>query len=329
MRLGLPQLTAGRIANGSIFVAGVIVFALLPLFAGNYRQTEFVLVGIYFISIIGLNIVTGYSGQISLGHGAFMGIGAYTTAIMTTQWDIGQKWTIPVAGVLSGIVGFLFGFPALRLSGVYLALATFGLAVAFLSLAQSSKFEKYTGGGGGLALGVPTTPYYLTWGVALGMFLAAWLLLRGRLGRRLRAVRDAPVAAVSSGVNLAITKALAFGLAAAYAGVAGSLLVIRTGFVNYLTFPVALSILLLTGAAVGGFGSLAGMILGALFVVYAPIVGEDLSKEAPAVAYGVILLIVLFVIPGGAAQLPARLLRLLKRLTEARYSRRTGGRVVT
>ena len=321
------------LARLAYFAAGIVVLALLPQFISGYNEGQFVLVGIYFIAIIGLNIVTGYSGQISLGHGAFMGIGAYTTAILVTKYDWSQEWTIPIAGLVAGVVGFLFGFPALRLSGVYLALATFALAVAFISLAQSSRFESYTGGGGGLALGVPQTPYYLTWGIALGMFLAAWLLLRGRLGRRLRAARDAPIAAVSCGVNLAITKALAFGLAALFAGVAGSLLVIRTGFVNYLTFPVVLSILLLTGAAVGGFSSLGGMIFGALFIQFAPTYSSRLphvpKESAPTVAYGVVLLLVLFLAPGGAAQLPRRAFALLKRLTEPRYSRRTGGRAVT
>lgn len=327
------RITPSLVARLVVLAGAIVFFALAPLFMSNFRQSELVLVGIYFIAIIGLNIVTGYSGQISLGHGAFMGIGAYTTAILVTKYDVGQYWTIPLAGLIAGIVGFLFGFPALRLTGVYLALATFGLAVAFISLAQSTRFEGYTGGGGGLALGVPTTPYYLTWSIALGMFVAAWLLLRGRLGRRLRAVRDAPVAAVSSGINLALVKAIAFGLAALYAGVAGSLLVIRTGFVNYLTFPVLLSILLLTGAALGGFGSLGGVLFGALFIQYAPGLSATLphvpKESAPSVMYGVILLIVLFLMPGGAAELVRRLLGLLKRLTGPRYSRRTGERVVS
>jgi branched-chain amino acid transport system permease protein len=327
------DLTPWALAQYGVFVAGVVFFAIAPLFMGNFRQTQLVAVGIYFIAIIGLNIVSGYSGQISLGHGAFMGIGAYTTAILVSKYDWGQEWTIPIAGLAAGVIGFLFGFPALRLSGAYLALATFALAIAFIQLAQSSRFEEWTGGGGGIALGVPQTPYYLTWSIALVLFVTAWLFLNGRLGRRLRAVRDAPVAAVSSGINLALAKALAFGLAAAYGGVAGALLAIQTGFVNYLTFPVVLSILLLTGAAIGGFGSLGGMIFGALFIQYAPEWSADLphvpATSAPAVAYGVVLLVVLFLMPGGVVQLVKRLVSLLKRLTGARYSRPTGGRVVT
>ena len=311
-------------------VAGVAAFlAAYPQFASDFHQSLWAAVGVYFIAIVGLNIVSGYGGQISLGHGAFMGLGAYTTAILTTKYEIGEYWTIPLAGLVAGIVGFLFGFPALRLSGVYLALATFGLAVAFISLAESSHFASFTGGYNGLAIGVPTTPYYATWGTAGGMLLAAWLLLRGRLGRRFRAVRDAPIAAVASGVNLAIVKALAFGIAALYAGVAGALFAILKGYVNPLSFPVSLSILLLTGGALGGFGALSGTMFGALFIEFAPGYGEHLSKEAPSVMYGLILLAVLFLMPGGAAGLLQRSLSLLKRVIAPLYSRRTGGSVAS
>jgi len=302
--------------------AAAIFLALLPQFINDFQASKFVLVGIWLIAITGLNIVTGYSGQISLGHGAFMGIGAYTTAILASKYDVPEVWTIPVAGAVAGLIGFLFGFPALRLSGVYLALATFGLAVAFISLTQSSRFEGLTGGGGGLFFGVPGTPYYLTWGIAGGLFVFAWLLLRGRLGRHFRAVRDAPLAAVASGVNLAIVKATAFGIAALFGGVAGALYAISLGFVNPLTFPVTLSILLLTGAALGGFGSLTGMVFGALFIQFAPSAAEDhLSKQAPALMYGLILLAVLFLMPGGAAGLLRTVLSLLKRTFARVYSR--------
>jgi branched-chain amino acid transport system permease protein len=322
-------LTPTALLDAALLVVGVAVIALLPAVAGGYTEIEMVNVGVYFIAIIGLNVVSGYSGQISLGHGAFMGLGAYTTSVLYTKYDIGTHWSIPVAGVLAGLVGFLFGFPALRLTGVYLALATFGLAVAFISLAQSSHFQGLTGGFNGVSVGLPQTPYYLTWGIALGMFVAAWLILRGRFGRRFRAVRDAPIAAVSSGVNIALVKAFAFGLAALYGGVAGALYAISKGFVSPLAFPVSLSILLLTGAALAGFGSLRGSIFGAVFIEFAPRYGEHLSKEAPSVMYGLILLAILFVMPGGAAALLRTLLSLLKRVSAARYSRSAERRVAT
>jgi branched-chain amino acid transport system permease protein len=315
------RIAARSLGGFGLFVLGVLVFALLPQLVDEPKLPNLVLVGVYFIAMIGLNILTGYSGQISLGHGAFMGIGGYTTAILVAKGVMSDVWTIPLAGLVAGVVGFLFGFPALRLTGVYLALATFGLAVAFISLAQSSRFERLTGGGGGLQVGLPKTPYYLTWGIACGLLIVAWLLLRGRLGRRFRAVRDAPIAAVSSGVNLPLVKTLAFGIAAFYAGVAGALLAILVGFVNYLAFPVSLSITLLVGTALGGFGSLSGVLFGALFVVYAPLYAEDISKQAPSLMYGLILLAVLFVMPGGAAQLMKSLITILKRASAPLYSR--------
>jgi branched-chain amino acid transport system permease protein len=312
----------------ALFLAAIVVFAVLRQFLGAYEASNLSLVAIYFIAILGLNVVTGYSGQISLGHGAFLGVGAYTTAILVEKADFGVWWTIPFAGLVSGIAGFLFGLPALRLHGVYLALATFGLAVAFIQLAQSDRFERLTGGSQGLAFGLPSTPYYEAWGIAAGALVVAWLLLRGRLGRSFRAVRDAPLAAVSSGLNLALYKSFAFAISAAYAGVAGALLAIQLGSVNYLTFPVALSINLLVGAALAGLGGLNGAIFGALFLVYAPLQAEDLSKQAPAVMYGLLLLAVLFLAPGGAAQVLARLSSLLKRVTNALYSRPTQAEVL-
>ena len=319
----MRRVPAGVVAGAAFFAVGVAIFALLPQFVAQSKLPRLVEVGVYFIAMIGLNILTGYSGQISLGHGAFMAIGAYTTAILVTRTDLSPEATIPIAGAVCGVVGFLFGFPALRLTGVYLALATFGLAVAMIQIPQSIHLADLTGGGTGLQFGLPTTPYYLTWSIAGGLFAVAWFVLRGRLGRRFRAVRDAPIAAVSSGVNLALAKTLAFGIAAAYAGVAGALLALLGGFVSPFGFPVTLSITLLVGTALGGFGSLSGLIFGALFIVYAPLYAEDISQQAPAVMYALILLAVLFVMPGGAAMLMKRLLSLLKRAATPLYTRPT------
>jgi branched-chain amino acid transport system permease protein len=323
--------------SAGFLAAGIVVIAILPSFLGYYETRNMAQVGMYFIALIGLNIVTGYSGQISLGQGAFMGIGAYTTAYLVTDHGLGVWWTVPVAAAVAGIVGFLFGFPALRLHGPYLALATFALAVAFVELARSERFSGVTGGGQGLFFGLPTAPYYETWGIALGLLLVGWFLLSGKLGRSLRAVRDAELAAVSSGLNPAVFKTVAFGLSAAYAGVAGALLAIMLGSVNAISFIPLLSITLLVGTALGGFGALFGTLFGALFVVYAQTKAEDFSKndwwttlhlpnpqEAPSVLYGLFLLALLFVMPGGAAQLILRLKGLLL-ATKRRYTRPTLG----
>ncbi len=335
------------------FVLGAAVVAVLPLLVSNFRSFELAKVGIYFIAVVGLNILTGATGQISLGHGAFMAIGAYTTAILTVKHDWNDLLTIPVAGLVAGLAGFLFGFPALRFAGVYLALATFAIPVAVVSLAK--KFEGLTGGGGGLVMQLPRSElgfdlttnhwlYYLSWGVAGILLLCAFLLLSGRSGRAFRAVRDSEIAAVSSGIDLAVWKTLAFGISAFYAGVAGSLLAISSAFVNPDTFPLSLSILLLVGVVVGGLSSLSGTVVGALFIAYVPLYASDIldavtgplgihvdrgTAGVPSVVYGVSLLLVLFVLPSGAAGLFHVLFRTRYRQLYSRLIARSSGQVTS
>jgi branched-chain amino acid transport system permease protein len=316
----------------SLFAALAVAIVLAPLALSDFQAQQAAYVGIYAIALIGLNMHTGYTGQISLGHGAFMAVGGYTTAILMTDHGVKDLWTIPIAAVVAGVAGFLFGLPALRLTGLYLALATFAIAVA--TPAVIKKFEGFTGGGsgknlfglkeltGGIApvhvldwkLNFNNWLYYLCWTVALVLYVVAWFLLRGRVGRAFRAVRDSETAALSSGVSLAKYKTLAFGVSAAYAGVAGSLLAIATTYVNPDTFPVQLSIFLLVGVVVGGLGSLTGLIAGAVFIEFLPMWAQDLSKSpgAPGVIYGVILIAVIFLLPTGAAGVVRRVATLIR-----------------
>jgi branched-chain amino acid transport system permease protein len=309
---------------------GAIAVALLPVLVSDFRQFQLAYVGVYFIAILGLNVLTGYSGQISLGHGGFMMIGAYTTAILSVDHGMKDVWTIPLAGLVAGVAGLLFGFPALRFRGIYLALATFAVPVALIQITK--KFEGFTGGGGGMNLSrilSGSYVYNLTWPIAGALLVASWLLLRGRFGRALRTIRESEIAAVSAGINVPLYKTIAFGISAAYAGIAGSLYALAVAYVNPDTFPIDLSILLLTGVVVGGLGSLTGVVFGALFVeyvrIYAPnildwvqkVIPTDLESKAagaPAVVYGVVLMLVLFALPGGVAAL----LRLRPRLRSRR-----------
>jgi branched-chain amino acid transport system permease protein len=316
-----------------LFAALVVVVLVLPAFLNDFRAQQISYVGIYLVALTGLNVLTGYTGQISLGHGAFMAIGGYTTAILMTDHGVKDIATIPIAIAIAGVAGVLFGLPAARLSGLYLALATFAVAVA--TPAVIKRFEGFTGGGSGVNLfGTPEltaslTPvrvagfelnfnnwlYYLSWTVALVGYASAWLILRGRTGRAFRAVRDSETAAVSSGISLTRTKVLAFGISAAYAGAAGALFAIATTFVNPDTFPVALSIFLLVGVVVSGLGSLTGLIAGAVFIQFLPLWAQNVSKSpgAPAVVYGVILILVIFALPGGASGLISRVVQLARR----------------
>src|SRR5262249_26142767 len=175
-------------------------------------------------------ILAGYNGEISLGHGAFYAVGAYTTAIMIDRWQIPYGWTIPAAGLLCLVVGFLFGIPALRLEGLYLALATFALALAVPQILKY--FEHWTGGSQGIVLSKPGAPfglrltpdqwlYLVSLAVLIVLVVLAWNLLRGRIGRALVAIRDNPIAAEAMGIDNALYKSLTFGVSAAYTGVAG------------------------------------------------------------------------------------------------------------
>ncbi len=309
-----------------------IVVALLPRYLSDFHVREVAYVGIYLIALVGLNVLTGYSGQISLGHGAFMAIGGYTTAILSVDHGVGDIWTIPLAGLVAGAAGLLVGVPALRLSGLYLALVTFGIAVSVPQLLK--KFEGLTGGTSGKILnllkprfGVDTTPnrwlYYLTWTIALVLLALAWLLVRGKPGRALQAIRDSEVAAASSGVSLATYKTLAFGVSAFYAGVAGSLFALGTSFVNPDTYPIILSVFLLVGLAVGGLGSLSGLVAGAGFLYYMQNHADAVARWAdrlpylsvdpqqpgiPSVVFGSVLILVMLILPTGVGGLIRRVL---------------------
>jgi branched-chain amino acid transport system permease protein len=320
-------------------VLGLLVLAalvaILPRIVGDFTVYELAIVGMYFIALLGLSILTGYSGQISLGHGAFMAVGGYTTAILSVDGIFGHElrdlWTIPIAGLVAGVAGLLVGVPALRLSGLYLALITFGIAVSFPQLPK--KFDHFFGGTTGKVLnlvkapfGLETTPnrwlYYLTWGIALVLLAVAWALLRGKPGRALQAIRDSEVAAASSGVNPATYKTLAFGISAFYAGVAGSLYVMSKAYMNPDVFPIILSVYLVAALAVGGLESLVGLIAGAALIYvlqnraddvtrwinHLPVLNLDPKRPGiPSVVFGIVLIAVMLLLPTGAGGLMRRL----------------------
>ena len=297
----------------------VIVLALvllaacaLPFLVSNYRTFQFTLVLVYSIALLGLNILTGYNGQISLGHGAFYAIGAYCAAMLIDKFGVPYWATLPAAGAVCLVAGFLFGLPALRLEGLYLTLATFALGVSLPQLLKYHHFEKWTGGVQGIVIAKPEAPfglplnpdrwlYFFTLAVALLMFLLAWNLLRGRVGRALVAIRDNHVAAEAMGVNTSIYKSLAFGVSAMYTGVAGALGAIAIQFVAPDSFNIFLSITLLVGIVIGGLASISGAIYGALFIQFIPNIADDISKAAPWTIFGLFLIASVYVMPAGFA----------------------------
>lgn len=293
----------------------LVALLLLPFLVKNYRVFQFNLVLVYAIAILGLNILTGFNGQISLGHGAFYAFGAYTAAILMDKLGVPYWATLPIAFVVCFTFGFLVGFPALRLAGHYLALATFALALAVPQLLKYKQIEGITGGVQGIVLSKPEPPftfrfldqpfsadrwlYFFSLAVTALMFLIAWNLLRGRVGRALIAVRDHPIAATAMGINLPVFKSLTFGMSAGITGLAGALGAIVVAFVSPDSFTVNLSIFLLVGVVVGGLASIPGAIFGGIFIQFVPNIADEISKSAPAAIYGLMLIGFMYLLPMG------------------------------
>ena len=299
--------------------AGMLVIAcVLPFVLPGYQVFQLTMVLIYALALLGLNLLTGFNGQISLGHGAFFALGAYTAAMLMEHAGWPYWATLPAAALVGGCLGFLFGLPALKLDGVYLALATFALGVVTPQLLKYKALEQWTGGTQGLVLLKPEAPfglpldadqwlYFFCLAIALLLFLVAHNLMRGAVGLSLLAVRDHAIAAEAMGVDNARVKTATFGISALYTSVAGALSAIAVQFVAPDSFSIFLSITLLVGAVVGGLSSLSGALYGALFVQFVPGIAEQVSKAAPWAVYGAILLVLMLVWPTGAAGGVARL----------------------
>jgi branched-chain amino acid transport system permease protein len=336
----------------------VLLFLGFPTVMSSFLTSEWAQALILAIAIMGLNILVGYSGQLSLGHGAFMAMGAYISAILAHHYKMDYLLTIPIAAVVTGLVGFLFGVPALRLSPLYLALATFALAVVTPSLIKRP--HELTGGVQGILVVQPDPPqfasdifstitgtlmtsdqwiYYITLVVAILLFWLAWNLARHRPGRAMRAIRDGEVAAAASGVNVAGFKTLAFAISAFYAGTAGSLFALSVGYISPDTFPVSLSIQLLVGAVIGGLASIPGPLLGAIFAYFLPIesnqwvpsqtwlpdqITSTVKNAGPAVSYGVILILIMIFAPNGLVGLIRSGYGILNRRLRGAADRETG-----
>ncbi len=296
--------------------ASLVMLALMlavPFFVKNFVIFQLTMVLIYGVAVLALNILTGGSGQFSLGQSAFYAIGAYASGIMMESWGINYALTLPISGLICFVIGFLFGFPALRLSGIFLALATFALAIAMPQLLKLNVIEPWTGGVQGLVVTKPDAPfglpisqdmwlYYFTLAISLAIYIASMNLLRSRSGRALMAIRDNEVAAAAMGVNISLYKTLAFGVSAGITGVAGALGAIAVQFVAPDSYTFQLSIALFLGMVVGGVGWLPGSLAGAAFIVFVPNIAEGISKGLSGAFFGVLLFVVIYLVPHGARQ---------------------------
>ncbi len=257
----------------------IAFFAIFPFISSDYIVGLATLCGIAAIGAIGLNILTGFTGQISIGIGAFLGVGGYTSAILTAKLGLSFWISMPMAGLITAIVGALFSIPALRLKGLYLAIAT--LAAQVIILFVISRWDSLTGGTSGLVLSRPSigsfvfssekSYYYLMFFVLLLTTLFTLNLFRSRVGRAFIAVRDRDVAAEVMGINLFKYKVLAFSVSSFFVGVAGALLGHYTMIVSTELYSIAVSIEFLAMVLVGGLGSVFGSIYGAVFITLLPV----------------------------------------------------------
>ena len=311
--------------NALLAVLVWLVVAFVPTFLfSDYHLFQLTMVIVYAIAILGLAILTGFNGQISLGHGAFYAIGAYVTAVLMYQYEVPYWATLPVSAIVCAAVGFLIGLPALRLGGLYLALTTFALAVAVPQLLKHDALERWTGGVQGLVIDKPDPPfgldlspdqwlYLFSLFVGALLFLLAWNIVRGRIGRAIMAIRDHSLAAEAMGIDIALLKTRTFALSALYTGVAGSLGAIVVQFVAPDSFGIFVSIYFFVGLVIGGVSSIGGAIFGGLFIEFVPNLAEKVSKAAPGAVYGVILIAMMFLMPGGAAGFVATLFARFRR----------------
>ena len=338
LRAGAPEKLAmegGSAMNRAVWrwLTCAVLIALatvLPFALSNYHVFQLTQVMIYAIAVLGLNILTGYNGQISLGHGGFFAAGAYTAAILMHRYGVPYWATLPPAALVCFALGVLFGLPALRFEGPYLALVTLAMAVAIPQLLKY--FDVLTGGNQGIVLVKPLPPpelgldrdrwlYFFVLAILLLAMRVAANLLNGRTGRAFVAIRDHPIAAAAMGINTARFKTLAFGVSTLFTGIAGALAAIVIGFVAPESFSLFVSLSFLVGSAVGGIATIGGAIVGGFFIEFVPNFANDISDAAPWAIYGLAMLVFMYLMPRGLiGTMGPRLMHAMDKFRSARYA---------
>ncbi|MBI4771820.1 MAG: branched-chain amino acid ABC transporter permease [Chloroflexi bacterium] len=309
---------SGRWLRWVALVAGLAVVAVIPLLpaTNNYRLFTLALIGLYTMLTVGLSLVMGYAGQISLGHATFFGMGAYGSAILSVHFNLPPMLTVPVAALITALCAYVVGIRIFQLRGHYLAMATMGLNVIFVLLALNQ--ELLTGGPTGF-VGIPPLAvggfvfnsdrrmYYVIWGVTLLVLLLSLNVVNSRVGRALRAIHASEAAAEAVGVDVTAFKLRVFTLAAAYAGLAGGLYAHYLGFISPSSFSILFSIELVAMVAVGGLASIWGSIFGAATIqLMSEFIRDNMSKllggssgEQEIIAFGLILMLIMIFLPDG------------------------------
>jgi branched-chain amino acid transport system permease protein len=317
-----------------LLILAFVILAIFPYlytwpffgsFLGPFRTFQATRFAIWLIILLGLNLLTGYSGQISLGHGAFIAVGAYIAAILMNDYSVPVFAAVLAAGLLTGVVGFLIGIPALRLSGPYLAIATLALMIVLPDILKHHLVERWTGGVMGISLSTSHVPnslearatdyqwlYYTCMVPAVIMTAMAWSLTRSRVGRALMALRDSKVGAQQMGIDVSLYKMTAFGLCALYAGTGGGLYVYTAGYLGPATFDIGISFTMLVMIVLGGLASIVGTLFAAImmtvridfvdFVIgvipFGEKIGIDASRDA---LFGALLIWAIIFTPRGVA----------------------------
>jgi branched-chain amino acid transport system permease protein len=320
----LTRLTANiwlRIGFG-IVVGAVLV--VLPLISSRFVNYQLSLMAVFAVAILGLNIVMGYTGQVSLGQSAFLGLGAYIAA-----YGVTEGWPIPLifvlCAVVPAIVGLIVALAAARLRGLALAMVTIALPIIGIPLAK--RFREFTGGSQGTTVSWLRAPewaegflehdqwrYYVVVVIAALMFLLARNLVRGRMGRAFRIVKENEAVAVSMGISPYRYKVLAFTIASLFGGVAGFLYLGVVQYTSPETLSFHTSINMVAAMVIGGSASILGTVVAAIYFVLVPNVVNEIDPSLTALFSGAILLAVLFLVPGGVVSLPRRIPQIMRAL---------------
>ncbi|MGU3584638.1 branched-chain amino acid ABC transporter permease [Rhodococcus sp. C26F] len=312
LRQPRAELDVPRWLSRAMVVVVLVVAVVAPLVSAPYVNFDRSMVLVYIVVGLGLNLLTGNTGQISLGHGFFFAVGAYLSAVLIENHGVPYPVLLPLAFVVCYAVGYMFGLPALRLHGLQLALATLGLAL--VTPAVIKRFEHVTDGQAGINVTAAQAPeftglerdqwvYYLCLAVAAVAYLVVRRLTTGRIGRSLIAIRDYEAVATTLGVPATRTKTTVFALSAALAGVAGVLYSLVVQYVGPEAFGLPLAIAFITLIVVGGLGTVPGVVFGAFFVVYVPQFTADINQSAAGITYGAALILFIFVLPYGLLSL--------------------------
>lgn len=299
-----------------VAVAAGVVLYFVTVRLSSYNDYQVGEIAAYIVALAGLSLLTGTNGQISLGHGGFMAVGAYTLGLFMTHTGTNFVLELAAAAAVAAVAGVVIGLPATRLKGPYLAGMTLLFALAVPSIAD--KWPATFGGDQGLTVTAPTAPgslvqeQWLAWIQILGALIVLVLLanlLWSRYGRAFRAVRDDEIAASLAGIHVARTKVVAFAISAACAGLGGALYALSTGVVNTGQFPLTLSIQLLAAMVLGGTGTLIGMVWGGILLVYLPEWSTSLSSDfnlgsgasayLATIIFGVVLIVAMIAAPNG------------------------------